>query len=484
MKRKLFSLLIILPFFLKAQTQNCNCESNFNWLQKTFEENDAGFSYVLDMKGEQAYEKHNEVYGQKVKGITNASECTQILYDWITFFRTEHIAIKPIFQDETQSNFRQSKDDEIIKKFEDWEKLNIDVEDFTNRIQSKKEVGYEGVWTTGSYKIGIMENADNYVGFIIEADGVYWTEGQVKLRINSDNSSTFYMRDHSPRTCSRAELISANYLQMCNVTLKRISPKLETDPAAERHYKAIKAEKPYFEKIDETTNLLRIPSFSGSEKKDIDGVILANKELILKAPNLIIDLRDNGGGSDMSFQELLPILYTNPIRTVGVEFLSTPLNNQRMLDFANNPEYGFGEEEKKWAKESYDKLSKYIGEFVNLNPAVVSLTTFDTIYPNPENIGIIINEYNGSTAEQFLLAAKQSKKVKLFGHTTVGVLDISNMLFIKSPCEEFELGYCLSRSMRMPEMAIDGKGIQPDYFMDRDIPKHEWLEYVHEILNE
>jgi hypothetical protein len=58
------------------------------------------------------------------------------------------------------------------------------------------------------------------------------------------------------------------------------------------------------------------------------------------------------------------------------------------------------------------------------------------------------------------------------------------MYFVKSPCEEFELGYSLSKSMRIPEMTIDDKGIQPDYYIDKDIPKYEWIKYVTEILNE
>ena len=72
---------------------------------------------------------------------------------------------------------------------------------------------------------------------------------------------------------------------------------------------------------------------------------MTNKELILKTPNLIIDIRNNGGGSDRSYTELLPILYTNPIRKVGVELLSTSLNNQQMLDFINDPAYRFDEKE-------------------------------------------------------------------------------------------------------------------------------------------
>ncbi|MEL6305907.1 MAG: peptidase S41, partial [Bacteroidota bacterium] len=63
------------------------------------------------------------------------------------------------------------------------------------------------------------------------------------------------------------------------------------------------------------------------------------------------------------------------------------------------------------------------------------------------------------------------------------VLDISNMYFAKSPCGDFELGYSLSKSLRIPEMAIDGKGIQPDYYMDPNIPSHNWIGFVQDYLN-
>ena len=38
--------------------------------------------------------------------------------------------------------------------------------------------------------------------------------------------------------------------------------------------------------------------------------------------------------------------------------------------------------------------------------------------------------------------------------------------------------------MRIPEMTIDDKGIQPDYYIDKEIPKYEWIKYVADILNE
>jgi C-terminal processing protease CtpA/Prc len=148
----------------------------------------------------------------------------------------------------------------------------------------------------------------------------------------------------------------------------------------------------------------------------------------------------------------------------------------------NDPEWS--QEDKQWAKESFEKLEKRLGEFVNLSENAVTENKLEKVYEYPKNVGIIINGGNGSTTEQFLLAAKQSKKVKLFGTTTAGILDISNMNFVTSPCSEFELGYCISKSLRIPDMAIDDKGIQPDYYIDNTIPKYKWIDYVQDTINQ
>jgi C-terminal processing protease CtpA/Prc len=291
------------------------------------------------------------------------------------------------------------------------------------------------------------------------------------------------MYDHSPVEFGKVNLVGRNRLQLGGFTLSRKYPEYTDDPKFEAYFKSVDAKTPYLDQLGETTLYLRIPSFQGSQKQAIDSVIAANGDRILSTENLIIDIRNGTGGSDSSYKELLPFLYTNPIREVGLEYLSTPLNNQRMLDFINKPEYGFNEAGKKWAQESFDKLAQREGEFVSLNDHPVTVIEYDTIYPNPRNIGIIINEGNGSTDEQFLLAAKQSKKVKLFGTSTIGVLDVSNMYFVPSPCNEFELGYSLTRSMRIPDFTIDEHGIQPDYYMDRGIPEYQWVEYTESILS-
>lgn len=478
-KRNLF-LIISLFTTTHSFAQNCDCLANYEWVKKTFEENDAGFQYVLKTKGEQSYADHNKRILEKAQNAKTLTECTPILYEWLEFFRTGHIAIQ-LNEQSQQTNSIKSE-----KQFSDWETYTIKTEDFKKYLDKKKTSDYEGIWETGTYKIGIKKEGDKYIGFIVESGAETWTKGQVKLKfsITEDKAySVFYLRDHSAVESNNVAMTGKNHLQIGNFSLSRIYPNTEDEPKYVQYFKALNAEQPYIEQLNETTLYLRIPSFIVSYKRSIDSVLNVNKEKILTTKNLIIDIRNNGGGSDASYSEIIPYLYTNPIRSVGVEFLSTKFNNQRMLDFINKPEYGFDENRKKWAKEAYDKLESKLGQFVNLNDHIVSEDKKDTIYPFPQNVGVIINEANASTAEQFLLAAKQSKKVKLFGVTTFGVLDISNMYSLISSCNEFQLGYSLSRSMRIPDFAIDEKGIQPDYYLDKSIPQYEWTDYVNKILN-
>ncbi|WP_276834287.1 S41 family peptidase, partial [Chryseobacterium cucumeris] len=346
----------------------------------------------------------------------------------------------------------------------------------------------EGLEKVKSEFPNIKKFGEVYKGFIIQSAAENWKPNELKLTFNNDKTKgTYYLRNKTGQEIHDMRLVGKNYLEINDFTLKRVSPKFEKEEGIETYYEAIMAQKPFLKQLNKTTLLLRIPSFNGALKKDIDSVITANKSKIESTENLIIDIRYNGGGSDNSFAKIIPYLYTNPIRSVRTQLYSTKLNNQRMLDFYDNyQKYGMQADEREYLKKAYDKLSKNLGKFVSLQDdgKIVGITKMDKISPYPKNVGIIINNGNGSTAEEFLLAAKQSKKVKLFGTTTAGVLDISNMYFVNSPCKEFKLGYALSKSFRIPDMAIDEKGIQPDYFIDKTIPDYQWIDFVNDVLNE
>jgi len=406
---------------------------------------------IIELKGKQAYTSHTNSYIQKIKSAKTTTECASLINEWIKFFRKGHIGVFPA--DEQDNNNKNAQ----------WEKTNINLQNFKKHLYGKKIPDYEGIWDVDDYRIGIIKEKNQYIGFIIETGNKSWKQNEIKLKFtkgNDGDSLIFYTGNKSTEEYKNVELIGNNYLQAGDYMLKREFPEFKKDDKQiEDYYKSTTAKQPYAEILNDKTAYLRIPSFDLKYKKTIDSVILEYKSKILTTENLIIDLLDNGGGGDDSYQELLPFLYTNPIRNIAAAHRSTKLNNQNILDNANNPEYAFSAEDKKWAKQSYDKLESQLGKFVNLGNDTIDIEKRDTIYPYLKNIGIIINEHDGSTTEQFLLAAKQSKKVKLFGRTTFGALDMSNLNVVKSPSNNIVLVYATSRSFRIPEMPVDDIGI-------------------------
>lgn len=488
--KKATSTFILLLFFFKlvSQSQECNCESTFHWMKKIFEENDAGFQYSLEQKEYENYELFNSQILGQIKQTKDVDSCQLLLNNWLHFFRTSHLGIYKIPNQKTETfkeTYSGQEADDIIEKFKDWEKVDVDLDDFTNYLNSKDSLGLEGIWDTEPYKLGIIKQNNTYLGFIIEADNVYWRKNQVKLKIYEDNgkmSSIFYYRDHRGETYTNVELFEDNYLMIGPIILYRHEMK-EKSMLAENYLTAITTTEPYFQKLNESTNLLRIPSFRLSYKPIIDSLINSHFNEITNTKNLIIDIRNNNGGSDISFENIIPLIYTNPIREIGVEYYSTTLNNQRMLDFVNDPSYGFDDDKKTWAKESYEILNSNLGEYINLSESDCTIIKFDTIFQYPQNVGIICNQQNASAAEQFLYLSKQSKKVKLFGETTRGCLDVSNMYFINSPDNVFIFYYALTKSIRLPNYPIDDIGIQPDYYLDENIPEYKWFEYIDNVFN-
>src|SRR6185436_8067601 len=94
-----FSFVLIFCFCLLSSnisySQKCNCSSNFQWLKKTFEENDAGFKYHLSVKGLDFYNYHNKAIQEKINNVKTDNDCLPILQEWLQFFRKGHLYIRP-----------------------------------------------------------------------------------------------------------------------------------------------------------------------------------------------------------------------------------------------------------------------------------------------------------------------------------------------------------------------------------------------------
>lgn len=491
MKSTIFCVVLFFPLLLISQ--NCDCESNFNWVKKTFEENDAGYQYIIESKGAQAYVVHNQIFLEKTKNISSNQECTEVLNEWLQFFRSGHIGVQYIGTSESESNM-VSKNTNNKNTTEERETYSADIDKFKTYLDLKQEHDFEGIWKSGAYSIAIKKKGNDYIGFIVASEYEEWNEGDVKLKVFSDgqnHNSVFYMFDRSAVKSNSVSLLGSNNLKIGDIFLVRTYPEIVDNSPYNLYIRSMESSLPFLEVLNNSTLYFRVPSFTGTqEKRAIDSVITANKDKILSTENLILDIRNGTGGADFTYSEIMKLIYTNPIRMPSVEYLSTPLNNKRMLDFSKNEGLAitynitFSEEERDEFKRHYDLLSKNLGQYVNIYSLDINIKKYDTVYPYPKNVGIIHNKNNGSTDEQFLLEAKQSRKVKLFGEPTAGMIDMSNMNTAESPCGDYLLWYALTKSLRVPGMAIDNVGVQPDYYIDSEIPEHEWVQYVVDVLSQ
>jgi hypothetical protein len=462
------NLITVLLFIVSTGTlfaQNkCDCAANFKWVKETFEKNDAGFAYGLQQKGQPAYDKLTTGLQKKITPATGQAECITILNEYLSFFRKAHFSISANNPEVAGAGNTGT-----------WPEVKTSEEEIRKNATKDNPSGFTGIWGTGTYRIAMVKSGNGYKGVILKAESGKWKPGQVKLEVTATGSGNYYMGDYSTIKFDRTTLIGRNTLKLGDFYLYKIYPVMPESDTAALYAHEMSTATPFLQELSKETALLRIPSFNDDQRILIDSLITSNATLLGTKKNLIIDIRNNGGGSDISYNKITPLLYTNPIRITSLELLSTPLNNQRMAD---NLKLDLSERSRKQVNEALEQLNSHLGEFVNLNATPVFIQTMDKVLPNPQNVAVIINEKNGSTAEEFILMAKQSKKVKLFGKTTMGVLDISNMYFVDSPDKQFHLGYCLSKSLRIPDMKIDNIGLQPDYFIDNSIPDEQWLNFV------
>ncbi|RFM31126.1 S41 family peptidase [Chitinophaga silvisoli] len=466
--------IFLVPLFVLiaagAYAQQCNCKTSFEWVRKTFEENDAGYAHILKQKGQDAYNMHNQLTLDRVKNTTNLDSCIGYLQDWVRFFRTDHFRFTKTASAPAPPEFKIIHDSKFsAAQFKQYLDKSTD--------------SIEGIWESPDYTIAVRKQNNSYTGTVITATAASWKPGDLKFDMSADlKTGTRYVYGNKSSAAIAIKKIQfvgkgKTVLQLDNFYLKRPL----ADVATNEYYRLKTSPQPFGYKRDSNTVYIHINSFNYESKGAIDSVLKSLHAAIITTPNLIIDLRDCQGGSDASFSNLVPYLYTNPIRSVMAEFYSTPMNNQMWKDIANRE--GLDPEEKKTYLDIADLMNSKLGQFVNIFGKDVNVLTLNKVLPYPQNIGIIIHENNFSTTEEFILKAKQSKKVKFFGRKTGGALDVSNMIEAKDPAGNFIFEYCISRSLRIPEFPVDDMGLHPDFYLDRTIPETEWVDFTTSILN-
>lgn len=216
--------------------------------------------------------------------------------------------------------------------------------------------------------------------------------------------------------------------------------------------------------------MLGLSSFEHNFIDRIKTLLDGNRTAIEDCENLIIDVRNNPGGVYEAYEGLFPYILTNSVRGMGMEFMVT----QTLIDGIQ--EWYDDEEGKKKAREWITIFKGKMGEFVNTDTTGVYITAIKQAQRSPKQVVLLVNRRTASSAEAFVLDARQSKKVKILGTPTYGALDYGSASFFSIGCRNYRLMMPTWRSMRLPDYPIDNIGIQPDIYLDKSVK--DWIRFA------
>ena len=132
-------------------------------------------------------------------------------------------------------------------------------------------------------------------------------------------------------------------------------------------------------------------------------------------------------------------------------------------------------------KSDLNRMEGMIGQYIPYSAeSFYGFSEQDSVYVFPKNVAILIDKRCGSSTEKFLLKAKQSKKVKVFGVPTYGAVDYVSVREFNMSCDKLTLFMPSVRMMRLPDYPLDNIGIQPDIYMDKYI--EDWILFAKDYL--
>lgn len=471
--KKTITIFLILSSFIVYSQKQCNCVEILDFVSNEIETNSASFAHqVIEYKQNTEYEKHLKSVYKIAKQVKTEKECIGIIQFYLSFLRDAH---QNLALDKEYYPFESFTDSIAVKKF-----IKEYVENF--RIKKIKPKGILGNWyyKNGTYAIQIQKNHQKgrkYIGVLkqeIRNKNLFLAnKGDLKIEFYENYKNELYaiywFFNQKP---SLYKVEYNDSILKFGRTLIFYRDSLNTK-SIKNKYKL--SNSTYFEELNSKTNYLRIHSFGGKNKKNIDSIINSNREKLLSKNNLIIDVRNNGGGTDLSYYPLLPYImdkktYQNPIVASSIWVSKANFDNYDKTRYL----YLETKKDSVQADKEITELRKHIGGF---EPFIKTTSTIDTIYAYPKKVYIIQNKGDASSTEGFILAAKQSKKVTTFGENTEGMVSYAEWRKLEIPKLPAWISMTQKKVIFYDNSDFEMIGIEPDVKLNPD-EEYNWFEIV------
>ena len=470
-----FLILIFLITAEVATSQDCHCQNDLEFVINYYEENLPGFSDNVTDENLDDYNKFKKkLLDQAQKYCNNEDLCYKTLLVYVEFFKDNHSSIYT----NTSYNIDESSKKEI-KKFLNSQlyrtrEIIENVEPNTNNSIFEIENQYQT--KDASYTVAIVKSKNefrDYAGVILDSKSPLWQKGHVKFELKKINENTYdmfmYLRNHSLRYYKNVKLnngilndawynVSLNEKKSYNIELNRELT---------------------FDEINDSINYIYMPTFNGNWFSKISEFYNQHDATIQAKPYLIIDVRNNGGGSDACVSPLLKYIYTKPFQSDSVDVFVTKENIRKSLEWYNSMK----DDTLNFSKEFLKVFAKEIATMKSVpNQTFVprsngEMITMDSILDNPKKVVIITNKNCASSCETLLFWAMESDKTIIVGENSGGYVGYGEISSVNTPNFNFELGCTMTRYNK--QRKYEAYGIPPKYYLDNN---KDWIEQAIDII--
>jgi len=306
MKRIILFLSFIICIINNAytQSQNCDCKADLTFLDSKIRKTPAF------KNNKKAYQDSYSKFSKEAVSIKSLYECYVLMNELMIPLNDNHSRVYGINLGATEAVIADPEKYSTFKNsalFNTYPKSSINLDSLKRVLANKPKLDIEGVYKAEDYiTIGVFKSKDDriYKAIILDSNKNLWKAGEIiytMIPFGNEYLLNIGGKINSKRLIAYPERIENGIFQTMgykkDITQINYASKMPSDST---YYREELSDKVTYLKIGSFNSWY--PTLSDAEKfyKSLEGN--------LQKPNLIIDLRNNGGGGDRNSDILYDIL--------------------------------------------------------------------------------------------------------------------------------------------------------------------------------
>lgn len=330
----------------------------------------------------------------------------------------------------------------------------------------------EGIWYDRTLRLAVMADPagqqTRFVAVLLTTDSSTWALGNVRARITRRRAGEYDVvlaeRNHAVR-----ELKGTLHR---NVML-RLSPgiwgkEFPVGPADSGTIDPVDVHRATLRQRDGAV-VIAIPSHDPTYRAAFDSLISGNRDLLIAARKVVIDLRGNEGGSSGMTRSLRPFYVSGTDAAASSDTNAGMLSSPDVISYALR--FLISDTTKADNRRLLDRLRAHPGEFVPFYDSIdhpPASPPEEAPAPGERAVGILMDHGTVSASEAMIVDAKRSPRVRTFGEESAGALEYQsvNIVPFQATGRRWYLGYPTITGNIHRTSASPRRGILPDQALD------------------